>query len=72
MDVGVRCIISLWKVASFRNREVIRYLFQKNEPRLSVVGVFIYYCEVVIFSDNIFSSILRITIKKRMYGRILY
>ena len=40
MDVGVRCIISLWKVASFRNREVIRYLFQKNEPRLSVVGVF--------------------------------
>lgn len=41
MDVGVRCIISLWKVASFRNREVIRYLFQKNEPRLSVVGAFI-------------------------------
>ena len=40
MDEGVRCIISLWKVASFRNREVIRYLFQKNEPRLSVVGVF--------------------------------
>ena len=42
MDVGVRCIISLWKVASFRNREVIRYLFQKNEPRLSVVGAFFY------------------------------
>ena len=30
MDVGIRCIISLWKVASFRNREVIRYLFQRN------------------------------------------
>lgn len=40
MDVGVRCIISLRKVASFRNREVIRYLFQKNEPRPSVVGAF--------------------------------
>lgn len=64
MDVGVRCIISLWKVASFRNREVIRYLFQKNEPRLSVVGVFIYYCEVVIFSDNIFSSIFADNNKK--------
>ena len=44
MDVGVRCIISLWKVASFRNREVIRYLFQKNEPRLSVVGAFFISC----------------------------
>ena len=43
MDVGVRCIISLWKVASFRNREVIRYLFQKNEPRLSIVGAFAFY-----------------------------
>ena len=40
MDVGVHCIISLRKVASFRNREVIRYLFQKNESRLSVVGAF--------------------------------
>ena len=40
MDVGVHCIISLRKDASFRNGEVIRYLFQENEPRLSVVGAF--------------------------------
>lgn len=53
MDVGVHCIISLRKVASFRNREVIRYLFQKNEPRLSVVGAFLS----TITNENLESSI---------------
>lgn len=56
MDVGVHCIISLRKVASFRNREVIRYLFQKNEPRLSVVGAF--FCPLsTITNKNLKSSI---------------
>lgn len=60
MDVGIRCIISLWKVASFRNREVIRYLFQRNEPRLSVVGAFYFLCEISLFVFGLFDFILNI------------
>ena len=58
MDVGVRCIISLWKVASFRNREVIRYLFQKNEPRLNVVGAFYVYKHQRINNNQSFNNLL--------------